>query len=435
LNWPTGLLVEGGKGLRSEGLHVANASTIADLTAVANSAAIVIGEAATDGGTYQPAWTLRFSNLTGNAGYRTQCFLFVSQCDGLQISNGYFSGGKEEIVRFKNLRAGSGIASVTITNVYIDAIDPNTGATTCVGIPNDGLASYLYNVSLNNCFIGNCVGDAIVVAKRTTEFQITGGVIANVSGTGLNYSGDAANTGGLQVTGVKFQNTGTDGGASSAVRIGNALSVNFTGNKIDSHSGSAAVLLFDGAIADAVVSGNTFRVSGTDFQGGSNAFRLSISGNTSLSSPSNVCGYRPGNSANSDTKVLDWYEESTFTPTIRFGGAAVGVVYVAQIGRFTRIGNMVQFDLLLQLSSKGSSTGNIQILGLPYTTARDTPVSLRITNITAGVANEMMMAFAVGSTANLRLDKIASGTTFAVQLTDADVENTLTLHLAGSYAV
>jgi hypothetical protein len=72
-------------------------------------------------------------------------------------------------------------------------------------------------------------------------------------------------------------------------------------------------------------------------------------------------------SASSDANTLDDYEEGTWTPTIAFGGNSVGVTYSQQKGNYTKIGNRVFISMYLELSNKGSSTGNITLGGLPFT--------------------------------------------------------------------
>jgi hypothetical protein len=62
-------------------------------------------------------------------------------------------------------------------------------------------------------------------------------------------------------------------------------------------------------------------------------------------------------SASADANTLDDYEEGTFTPTLTFGGASVGMTYTTQVGAYTKIGNRVFFDLNVVLTNKGSSTG------------------------------------------------------------------------------
>jgi hypothetical protein len=74
---------------------------------------------------------------------------------------------------------------------------------------------------------------------------------------------------------------------------------------------------------------------------------------------------------NGDTlaaNALDDYEEGTFTPTILFGGASVGVTYAAgRAGQYTKIGRQVTVTAYILLTSKGSSTGAARISGLPFT--------------------------------------------------------------------
>jgi hypothetical protein len=65
--------------------------------------------------------------------------------------------------------------------------------------------------------------------------------------------------------------------------------------------------------------------------------------------------------------ALDDYEEGTWTMGISFGGAAVGVTYANNTGTYTKIGRQVTINGLLELSSKGSSSGAARITGLPFT--------------------------------------------------------------------
>jgi hypothetical protein len=74
---------------------------------------------------------------------------------------------------------------------------------------------------------------------------------------------------------------------------------------------------------------------------------------------------------NGDTataNALDDYEEGNFTPVLDFGGGTTGIAYNTQIGRYTKIGRLVQVNITIYLSSKGSSTGVAKITGLPFAT-------------------------------------------------------------------
>jgi hypothetical protein len=78
---------------------------------------------------------------------------------------------------------------------------------------------------------------------------------------------------------------------------------------------------------------------------------------------------------NGDTaaaNALDDYEEGTWTMGVSFGGASTGVTYSINTGTYTKIGRQVTVNGYLALTSKGSSTGNVKITGLPFTIANTT---------------------------------------------------------------
>jgi hypothetical protein len=65
--------------------------------------------------------------------------------------------------------------------------------------------------------------------------------------------------------------------------------------------------------------------------------------------------------------ALDDYEEGTWTPDLQFGSAKVGITYATQLGSYTKIGRLVYFTFRITLTNKGSSSGPVQVFGLPFT--------------------------------------------------------------------
>ena len=124
--------------------------------------------------------------------------------------------------------------------------------------------------------------------------------------------------------------------------------------------------------------------------------------------------------------------EGTFTPTILFGGAAVGVTYITQLGRYTRIGNRVFFDIRLVLSLKGSSTGAATVAELPLTSLA-APVSVVSIQPTNMATLNTPMASIPATAATITLNNF-NGSTVAA-MTDANFTNTSDLRLSGSYSV
>jgi hypothetical protein len=72
--------------------------------------------------------------------------------------------------------------------------------------------------------------------------------------------------------------------------------------------------------------------------------------------------------ASSDANTLDDYEEGTWTPVPKFGGANVGMSY-SSTGKYTKIGNLVFVEANFAITTNGSSTGNVTIEGLPFTSS------------------------------------------------------------------
>lgn len=65
----------------------------------------------------------------------------------------------------------------------------------------------------------------------------------------------------------------------------------------------------------------------------------------------------------------DWVR---FTPSLSFGGASVGITYSVQWGRYKIIGNgLCVIEAQITLTSKGSSTGNAKLGGLPFAPSAD----------------------------------------------------------------
>ena len=65
------------------------------------------------------------------------------------------------------------------------------------------------------------------------------------------------------------------------------------------------------------------------------------------------------------TNALDDYEEGTFTPTISAGG----VTYDYQVGWYTKIGNLVNVGIHLDVSVNSNASGTAVAITLPFTSS------------------------------------------------------------------
>jgi len=127
--------------------------------------------------------------------------------------------------------------------------------------------------------------------------------------------------------------------------------------------------------------------------------------------------------------TLDYYDEGTFTPVLAFGGASVGITYSIQTGKYTRTGNVVTITMIIALSSKGSSTGNATITGLPIAanpTGSQTSTCYAA-NLTASVPSVLISP---GTTLLVR--SVNSGAA-ATDLTNAEFVNSTVIAINMSY--
>jgi len=101
------------------------------------------------------------------------------------------------------------------------------------------------------------------------------------------------------------------------------------------------------------------------------------------------------------SEILDDYEEGTWTPGIAFNGGTTSVGYTTQRGGYTKIGDVIYASGEILLSAKGSSTGQAQITGLPFTvdTVYYGAVTMRLSNVSfadvpeaLGIINSTYMA-------------------------------------------
>ena len=139
--------------------------------------------------------------------------------------------------------------------------------------------------------------------------------------------------------------------------------------------------------------------------------------------------------ASANANTLDDYEEGTWTMGITFGGASVGVTYSQNTGTYTKIGRKVTVNGRLSLTSKGSSTGNAEISGLPFTIGNTqsnySAPSFRLANISF---TNVPQAFGLINGTSIALEEITIlGADSA--LTNADFVNTSDIMLSFTYFV
>jgi len=134
------------------------------------------------------------------------------------------------------------------------------------------------------------------------------------------------------------------------------------------------------------------------------------------------------------SELLDHYEEGTWTPTLTFGASGnTGITYSAQVGTYTKIGRYVSCQGRFTLTSKGSSSGNARIHGLPFAVAGgigDFTINYGY-KVTFG---DMMNGYVVGPN-QIHLMNIPASNGVAAYLFNTHFSNDSFLNFSVSYSV
>lgn len=127
-------------------------------------------------------------------------------------------------------------------------------------------------------------------------------------------------------------------------------------------------------------------------------------------------------------------ESGTYTPTLSFSGGNTGITYSVNNGTYYKTGKLITFSLNIILTSKGTDTGTIR-LSLPFVSTSTADYRAALTVFVADTThNGHIQSVVANSSSVVNLNSISTtGTT--ITLTDANITNTSTLRVSGSYLV
>lgn len=140
-------------------------------------------------------------------------------------------------------------------------------------------------------------------------------------------------------------------------------------------------------------------------------------------------------SASTDANTLDDYEEGTFTPTFVAASGSISS-YGTQLGRYTKIGNTVFFEVNLSASNIGTISGQMKVGGLPFT-----PSSTVATNYSIFLGrktgfNAAPLGGAIfGGDTNFELYKFGSSANNTTDSQSGDFANNCQIYTSGFYQV
>ena len=170
--------------------------------------------------------------------------------------------------------------------------------------------------------------------------------------------------------------------------------------------------------------------------GGVTALLLNSTGNLAFPDAKGIdfSAKTPDGSGTVGSEVLNDYEEGTWVPALKFGGANVGMT-PAFTGRYTKVGRAVTVNGILSISNKGSSTGDATITGLPFTSANAaaeyTAVSLRF-----GVVSFLnaFQGYVGSNSSRIEMEQITSAGVVST-LTDTNFSNISVVIVNFTYTV
>ena len=199
------------------------------------------------------------------------------------------------------------------------------------------------------------------------------------AGTGISVT-NGANSITIAVTSSNPLTFHTDFG--DAVPAANAITLNGSGSITTTGSGSTVVTKLTGLTNHALQVG-----AGTTLltQLAVGATGQILQGNTSAD-PSWTSTPSVTSITLSGGTPLSSYIEGSWTPGIAFGGGTTGITYSLQSARYIRVGNVVHVGFAIFLTSKGSSTGQATLTGLPITSGS---LSTDINNFPLPFSNDL----------------------------------------------
>jgi len=135
--------------------------------------------------------------------------------------------------------------------------------------------------------------------------------------------------------------------------------------------------------------------------------------------------------------ALDDYEEGTFTPTFEpASGAYATLTYGTNIGKYTKIGNRVDFSLRVSLSaySAGTASGLLRLSGLPFNCVASYVGSVSFSLVDDFAANRYpIKGFINDTTSYILLRYMTALNTNEDYVNATDITATTTLRISGTY--
>ena len=441
--FPSAIITSGCRNCYFSNLNLNSSNAISNTVQAA--ASVVTIKDSTSNGNYT-GFTIVYDHCIIGATFVSGTSVRISGNDYASFSNCYISGATVQMVDI--VGGGDHTYDCWFDQCYFDGALAYTSNPTPLGVhirENSPSAQKNAIHNFTDCTFGQMDNAVFIDEEVATEIGFVGCRFRYCYESGISCNSNDAD---VRIIGCTFRDSVFNLPQRSVISVSSVSSLVVSSNIFyfqsdkNPHPTETRVILISGSVTAETISitGNTFTSDDsniTDYEVGVGATigKLTITGNASNNATNTIVGNVIGNSSNSNPVSLDWYEEGTFAPSISFGGSSTGVTYETRTASVTRIGNRVFFTLYAKLSSKGSSTGDLQIGTLPYTVNTTYPSNYTIScgALNTGVGDSNIDAVASTDANKIFVRKQVAGT--ATTITDADVTNTTYFNITGSYQV
>jgi hypothetical protein len=440
VGFPICLKLNGGRNNFYSNLRL---SAFGQSTSVANSSTVILTSSTSAGGS--TGFTHMFDNCIIGGDFANQFVVSILGNDYCSFSNCYIAGSTAALVRING--ASSYVYDNWFDQCYFDGALSYLDNPTPLGIwiqENSPSTNPSQLQNFTDCMFGQLDSAIFIDEESSIQLGFSDCRFTNIYESVISCSSNNAD---LRINGCTFRRVCSELPNKEVISLIDASSAVIASNVFQFESDATppvgtTIIRLGGSMTAANVSitGNaltSWSSNVTDYvNAGATISTLTITGNASNNATNTIVGSIIGNRTNSNPLSLDWYQEGTWTPSLKFGGGTDDITYVNRVASYTRIGNRVYFDAYFLLSSKGTSTGNASVDELPFeqNSAYPSTYSVSAGSLNSSIGDANLDAGINSSDLNsVSLYKQANG--LRTDMTDADFTNSSNILISGVYRV